>query len=132
VLVTQLGSSWVTEFGCESGLLALVTQWEANEHVPPWAQVAAPVLKVLTHPCGNAGGTTPSKLSDKNVMQFPSGDGGWGDAARAVGSVQMISALQKRVAQKKESGVGHLNGIFVFTLIQTFGRPGTRSKLGSR
>ena len=41
----------------------LVTQPEPNAHVPAAAQSAAPELKEVVHPGGNAGGVTESKVS---------------------------------------------------------------------
>src|SRR5205085_9123642 len=63
--VTQPGASWNAEFGAVFESRESVTQFVPAAQVAPRVQLAGPGVKDVTHPAGNAGGTTPSKLSLK-------------------------------------------------------------------
>jgi hypothetical protein len=73
LLVTQLGSLWKAAFGAVSTKPVLtVVKLVPSAQVPVGVQFAAPLVKLLTHPAGSAGATTPSKFSEKAMLKTPS------------------------------------------------------------
>ena len=73
--VTQPGALWKAQLGGPKGLVVLVVQFVPKAQVPVGVQSAAPGVKVVIQPAGNAGAVTPSKSSLKTVTGVQVGAG---------------------------------------------------------